>query len=187
MQFKTISRRSLLLVTVAFILIFLFLEPKIAARIIPYESQRLLTQFISSTERQKKINSRDFWRFREFYSPGSYVYNPNGVATPPILVKRIASLPFTPSLSFTSPRLSSVGGHTPIDSLPKQLQLPAPSQEILLSTSTIFLAKEPDNAYLLLFIKPISEIKKANGFLQHESSADDKTGNFWLDVTLITQ
>ncbi len=87
----------------------------------------------------------------------------------------------TPQLLFTSQRVISVGGRTQSKTF---IHAVSTNDHILVNTPSVILS-ENNTAFSLIFLKPIAEIKKANGFLQNEPDHDEIRGDMWLEVTTI--
>ena len=87
----------------------------------------------------------------------------------------------TPELLFTSAKVISVGGRTSSYKIPPQQ---VDTEHIILKTSSELIT-ETNRSYTIIFLKPISIVKKANGFLQNETKADMLHGNYWLELTII--
>lgn len=166
-------------------ILFVGFEPKVAALVTP-KSQARLFKLIGETKTKNSVDIRDFWQFREFYSPGTYTYNPNGVKIPPTLISLSKPNMFKSVLSFSSPKLISVGGHTKLSSIPQTI-LPQGTSQILVNKPQTLLIKETQDSYLLIFVRSIMDEKKANGFLQHETDKDNEAGNYWLSITRIAR
>ena len=134
-------------------------------------------------KKKQDIDLRQYWEFREFYSPGSFNYEKNGLFNKNDM--RIMSLisqdpSVTPKLLFSSERVTSIGGRTKVKKLSAKNSYP----NILLQTSSLVLS-ENETTIFLIFLKPVSEVKKANGFLQYEQTHDEKQGDLWLEITTI--
>ena len=60
--------------------LFVILSPKISSILFPLKRQAILNDFINKTKIAGVINAQDYWKFREFYSPGFFTFSKNGIA-----------------------------------------------------------------------------------------------------------
>lgn len=162
---------------------FILFVAKVSSILIPQKRAALLQNFINDMQKKQDIDLRQYWEFREFYSPGSFNYEKNGLFNKNDM--RIMSLisqdpSVTPKLLFSSERVTSIGGRTKVKKLSAKNSYP----NILLQTSSLVLS-ENETTIFLIFLKPVSEVKKANGFLQYEQTHDEKQGDLWLEITTI--
>ncbi len=166
------------------ILLFIFLQPKVASIILPQNSQTRLNTFLEIIEKEQKVDPQRYWEFREFYSPGSFDYSKNGLSID------TASLPISlfeddsVILSFRSPRLVSydiLSTHSSLQDYTASLS----AKDILLSTNNEILMSD-ESTTLILFLKDVEQMKKANGFLDYNGRDKNLVGNKkWLNVTMI--
>ena len=61
------------------ITIYLFLNPKLSSYINPYKRKTLWNNFLNQTLENKKVDSKSFWKFREFYYPGNIIFENKGL------------------------------------------------------------------------------------------------------------
>lgn len=176
----------LILLISIIIISFILFVPKISTTIIPQKSSDILRNFITDTHNRKDIDLQRYWELREFYSPGSFMYQPNGLPIPNLQLLTIARAhteEFKPVLSFQSPLTQSLGGYTSTNRLKQNTSIV--QNKILLHTSTLNLSSYPNNEYLLIFLKPIDGVKKANGFIPTTKSKEKM--DYWLEITKITK
>jgi len=60
---------------VVIVSLYLFLEPKILPSLFNVRNSSLLNNFIANTVEEKRINTQEFWKMREFYCPGVFTYD----------------------------------------------------------------------------------------------------------------
>ncbi len=129
-------------------------------------------------QKNDAVDAQEFWQFREFYYPGALMVNKEGLSTQPL---NIISLP-KDSLYFTSFRSRYIQ-----------------SDEFLVSADTLgtilnkkynksFLLTQEKNRVILVFIKPVKEMVRANGFYDYKDK-DKKLleGKSWLVVITINK
>lgn len=192
----TTTNKFLLLHLLAFILLFLFLTPKVSARLFPFVSGNKLNTFIQETESSKTIDPRNYWEFREFYSPGSFHFSKTGLpkqSISPVLNKadlsQLINSNHMPFLLFTSPKLESVDFLT--DSTTLESILPTLKQintGVVLKTNTELIYRKDSSTLVMVFLKNHEEMKSANGFFDYRIADKKLTeGKYWFNVTVITQ
>lgn len=136
----------------------LYLHPTLSAAFFPFKRDLSLSAYISKIQKEKKIDPQEFWRWRESYYPGSITFT------------KVVSA-HTPHTVFRSKYITSY--------------------EYLVDTNTMgdkIYIKKNTNTTDIVFIKPISEMRKANGFFDYQDK-DKKlvTGKFWLVVTIVNK
>jgi hypothetical protein len=177
------QKKELIVIFCIIVVCFLLLQPKISSLLFPIKQQYMLNTFVNSVKQDKTLNLQKYWEFREFYSPGSFVYEKNGLVTKQnAAINEFVALDkkATPQLLFSSAKVVSVGGRTKNNTLP---MINTWQHNIILHTSSELLL-ENNGSLSLYFLKPISEVAKANGFLQNQPFADPK-GTLWFEVTTI--
>jgi len=172
------------------VLSFFLLIPKISSSLYPQKRQQILNEFIKETEKNQHINAKSFWKFREFYSPGSFVFNKNGIShnkISPILQE--LGIQLNPEyvhlyfLLFTSPKTISIEALITTDHLPSIL-VDIDGDPVLTGNNQLIVKKK--DTMLIVFIKSISDMKKANGFLDYNGSDKSLVENkYWLVITKV--
>lgn len=170
------------------VLSFVLLEPKVSALIFPLKRQLVFQNFIKGVKRNGKIDPQEYWQFREFYSPGYFLFNRNGLSAKDIGnfeqnagVEKGKLIPF---LLFTSTHLKSIDALTTDNVFFKNLKIPSGS-EIIFQTSGQQIYKN-NGRYTILFELRVSDMKRANGFFDY-TGTDKKLveGKYWVNITLI--
>lgn len=134
---------SLFLVLIAY----LFLQPHIS-NVLPFIRQHRLNSLINNSIKNKAISAQEFWEFREFYAPGT------------IKIDR-------PSMTFKSNRITSIETLVNSKSTLKAFVKRSDKWNILFENETNLIAQEDSSTYIY-FIKPISEMSRANGFFDYK-------------------
>ncbi len=176
-----------LFISISIALIF-FLQPKISSLLFSQKRERLLQDFIAYIQKDKNVSMKTYWEFREFYSPGTFIYEPTGLR-----LKKSETIPsydifldpfqeFTPILFFKSPHFTSIGGITEQKSLSSAETFSM--EEIYMNSSNAIFYKTKDNRTILFMIKPLDEVVMANGFiLQNEDILNSK--KMWFEIAII--
>lgn len=174
-----------LLLGLLLFLCFILLVPKVASTIFPQKRAELLQKFISETTKNNDIDLPVYAQFREFYSPGSFIYKKSGLSNQNQAIQIFNKLDpqATAQLLFSSQLLTSVGGRTKNTSF---IALNKQNGKILVHTSSLEMI-ENGQTISLLFLKPVAQVKTANGFLQNEPVSDEKYGDMWLEMTTIKE
>ena len=74
------SEKVFLTVTILIVLfLFVILSPKLSDLLFSFKRQMVLNDFLSSVKEEKNIDGKTYWQFREFYSPGYFVFSKKGL------------------------------------------------------------------------------------------------------------
>lgn len=167
---------------------FFFLQPTVLSSWNPVYRKFLLSQFLSETKRMQEVDPQKFWLFRERYSGGNMSINPQsvGIFQTYRVIGRNAS-GATELFNYQSARLKST------DSITTDRQaLTARYAEVLKKATIVqqspshIIADLPGGILMITFQKPISEMKKANGFFDYLPNEEKiLDGTEWLNTTYI--
>lgn len=179
-----------LVLFISICLLYIVLEPKIAERLFPFRRNFLLIGYLSSLQKTQNIDTKSFWQFREFYSPGYFTFNQYGINNTRWqqnfdvinFSSSVASL--KPFLVFTSPLVTSYDFLIPSSQLNTTLIPHKISDTVLLDKNNVLLISHKDES-TLAFIKPINEIQKANGFFEFIGDKQALKNKVVLDITEI--
>lgn len=170
-------------------LLFLFLQPKVSALLSQSKREKMLKNFITNVQTSQGVHGQDYWEFREFYSPGNFIFDRNGIKKiniPPDTLPFLSFDQFQPYLYFSSPYLSSVDSLIDEKDLQKLISPTMPEGSTILFKSNTALLFQKINITYLLFVLPYEEMKKTNGFFNYDGQ--DKTllrNKNWYNVTII--
>jgi hypothetical protein len=175
------------------ILAFCILSPKISAQLFPVKRQAILNEFVNNTK-INGINSQEYWKFREFYSPGYFIFSRNGIDEK-LLKKTQTNIGINYNqnninltfLVFSSPLVSS------LDMLTKQTDLNTiinlqkiPKENILYINKNNLIYKESSKIIKIIFLLNNNEMKKANGFFKYTENDQKLTeGENWFNITSV--
>lgn len=184
------------LLLVIIVISFLILTPKVASMLFPQKRQMVLQSFISSTKQTNKIDPQKFWEFREFYSPGYFTFNRNGLTNTQIkTVENKTGISVDMNnvsrifLSFTSPHLNSYEALVSAVKLSDVVNVQTlGSKETIFSNNNTLIYKDSTKRTHIIFLKPLSEMERANGFFNYNDT--DKSivqGKNWLEVTTLDE
>lgn len=184
------------LLLVIIVISFLILTPKVASMLFPQKRQMVLQSFISSTKQTNKIDPQKFWEFREFYSPGYFTFNRNGLTNTQIkTVENKTGISVDMNnvsrifLSFTSLHLNSYEALVSAVKLSDVVNVQTlGSKETIFSNNNTLIYKDSTKRTHILFLKPLSEMERANGFFNYNDT--DKSivqGKNWLEVTTLDE
>lgn len=167
---------------------FFFLQPTVLSSWNPIYRNYLLSQFLSETERMQEIDPQKFWLFRERYSGGNMQINPEsvGIFQTYRIIGRNAS-GATELLRYQSTHLKSTDSiTTDKQALTSRYAEVLKNATIVQQSSAYLVADLPSGILMIAFQKPISEMKKANGFFDYlESEEKILDGTEWLNTTYI--
>jgi hypothetical protein len=178
------------------VLLFSLLSPKVSSLLFPFKRQTILNEFINNIKTEKSINPQNYWKFREFYSPGSFNFSKTGLSPSLVeqAVKKIGikydnqKITLT-DLLFSSQKLNS------LDMLTKQTNLndivdlkQFKKEQVLLEGGNYLVYQENAKTIKIIFLLPNSELEKANGFFDYKDTDKKITeGENWFNVTSIKQ
>lgn len=183
-----IDRHFLLLSTFCIIILFVFFQPKVSSLLFSLKRQIVLQTFLHEVMSQGSIDPQKYWEFREFYSPGSFILNKQGMIT-----KESTALEQTvgitqkdgiPVLDFHSGKIMSIDILTTNPVLVDMLHI-SQKQPIIFQTKNQKIYQQSQQLFIV-FALPISEMKKANGFFDY--TGDDKKllqNKYWVNITSV--
>lgn len=181
---KVISLMVVLMPLIAF----MFFQPSVRASWDSNYRKNLLVDFITDVKSSGKINPQKYWYFRERYSPGSFTFNKNAIDL--LQTFRIIDLDVdkrTDLLFYDSRYLDSTDSVLPASqSAEFKTQVIAQNQsEVILESDNFVLHKPNDKTVELVFILPIEEMKRANGFFDYlESENQLLEDKVWFNKTI---
>lgn len=181
-SFKNNSSFLLFTVVLLIVLAALFI-PKLSANF-PPKQQHALSTFLQHTQQTQEIDSREFWQFREFYSPGHFFLakdNYSDKIVPQIMSLEADLNKIVENSYFVSPNMQSIDGLTTAKSLSSIMKLPKAT--ILIKKDTLVVYKTPDNV-VIAFLLPPSILKTTNGFL-YKLPDSELQGKNWVDISVI--
>jgi len=151
---------SFIITAAFFIISYLVLQPKMLPKLFNVRNSALLNDFIAKTEAASKVDVQAFWKMREFYCPGSFVFDKTK----------------NPFLIYTCSWMKSE------DYLISQEQKDAffPKEQVRISKDS--------KTILITFAVPMSEMKKAIGYFDYnEKDKELVKDKYWLDTTFISR
>ena len=173
---------------------FLLLQPKISTWLFPFKRQTIWQGFIQKVEKDKKIDARSFWEFREFYNPGSFVFERDGLSQKKVneqlnnlrisLSGNTFSIPF---LLYNSGKMESLELLVTTNELNKIINNLNITKNVIYKDSSSIIYKERENTVKIIFIKPTDEMVTANGFYNYRNKDDVKIykDKYWLSISKI--
>lgn len=177
------------------IALFIFLHPTFSSTIFAFQRQNKWNTFSKIVKNENNFQSQEYWRFREFYSLGNFVFRENGFSesdTRKILQE--IDIPVSQS-SLTLPFLLYRSDHfVSLDSLVNSSSLSAVLdqeylniQETVLDTEQLKMYKTDSRTVKIIFIKPIGEMKIANGFFDY-SKIDPAVikDKYWINISTVS-
>ncbi len=182
----------LLSVSFALIVSFLVLVPKVSSSLFPFKRTLVWNEFIESVKTSNKIDEQAYWKFREFYSPGYFNFNAQGLDAKQLSQAREVVGPETKFatgssaiLFFTSQRLYSIDYLTDMSTLPQEYLSEKDGREIVFKDQRGIIYKERET-YTIIFIKNLSEMRKANGYFEYDGRDKSLVENkHWLNITVL--
>ncbi len=172
---------------------FILLHPKVTMQLLAAQRSSRYTNFASTVEKNNNIDGKKFWEFREFYSPGSFVFRKTGVdrhevdsVLKEMNVRIYPDSDIFPYQIYYSPRITSIESLVTTATVSAFMKIPSTTYNCYVKTSSQFMCQSQRNV-LIGFIKPLDEMKKTNGF--YDYARDDVRqivkDKMWLDITEI--
>lgn len=173
--------------------LFLFLSPKISRVIVPNIKSRDWSTFQEKLVKNKTVDPQTYWEFREFYSPGVFTINNEGIQDASVK-SFYAALPegfqSQPELSFSqfkSPLLTSIDGLTSQTSIKEIVNHEEVSTtNIVTQSNTLLLYKINNNKYLLILLFTPEQMKKTNGFWNYQKDMNAINNRNWISTSIIS-
>lgn len=171
---------------------FIFLPPKIVPRLIKKQADTTLSAFIENSKRNHKIDPVEFWKFREFYSPGTYDFRKKGFEgkEPSYIVDnfKVASTEgsFFPFLYYRSEKTESVEALVDDPTLVASISASMKNENCDLHEKREIICKQ-NGIFSIYFVKTIDEMKKANAFYDYRDTNTDKLikGKYWFAAVFV--
>lgn len=178
--------------SVLIIIVFLFciLNPKISNQIFSFKRNSTLNNFINITKSKGAIDSQEYWEFREFYSPGYFVFS-NSVINKTLLdkAKAIIGLKYNEKnvslvfLIFSSPNLNSIDMLTKQTDLTKMFNKPQNINVIFINKNCL-IYKADSTTIKIVFLLSNADMRRANGFFDYQDKDKKITeGENWFNIT----
>lgn len=193
---QTENSHNFLWILLAIIVIsFVILQPKLSAWTLPFKRQMIWQSFIKDTQKNNKINARNFWEFREFFNPGSFIFERDGLSQKQTndqleklnvsLKKDVTSLPFLIYDSGKMKSLEALVGNNDLNNVINNLNID--NKNIIYRNGSSIIYYDGNKTAALIFIKPTDEMVTANGFYNYRNKDDIKiyTGKYWLSISRI--
>lgn len=183
-----------LIILILIITLFTIFSPKVSSILFSLKRQTVLSGFINQTKVSGAINPQDYWKFREFYSPGYFTFSKKGISKPLLdnakkelkveYSEKMVDLTF---LFFSSPNLKS------LDMLTRQTNLDILIDKKLIAKDSIIfmnknslIYKEDSNTINIIFLLNNTDVQKANGFFDYGDKDKKLThGENWFNLTTI--
>lgn len=146
--------------------------------------------FLENSKNNERINPQEFWKFREFYSPGYFKLMNQGLEKSEIELAlnktgiKPNNIDVYSSL-FVSRHSISLDGLTKENSLSSIVNIDM-FQNILFKNENSIIFKNKNGETLIIFLLPVTEMKKANGFFDYEGKDKNLLKNKnWFSLTKI--
>lgn len=159
-----------ILILITIISLFLVLSPKTGSQLLPFRRQTTLNEFISSTKHNGFINPQEYWKFREFYSPGYFTFSGDALE----------------SLVFSSPLVNSLDVLTDQTNLNAIFQKQLPKKSIIFMDKNSLIYQETPTIIKIVFLLSNNDLKKTNGFFDYNDKDKKPTENKnWYNTTTV--
>lgn len=178
----------LVLLIIVITICFVIFTPRVSALLFSPKREMTFNSFLNKTKQEQKINPQEFWKFREFYSPGYFELKDQGLENSEVqsAINEIGLIKpndviFT-SL-FRSKHSISLDGLTENETLDKVIDLNS-IQNIAFQNDHSAIFTNNSGETIMIFLLPISEMKKANGFFEYDGKDKELLENkYWFNIT----
>jgi hypothetical protein len=176
--------------------LFVILSPKISSQLFSFKREAVLNEFIDSTKRNGKIDPQEYWKFREFYSPGYFTFSRDGIEKELISkTKEKIGISYKENgidltfLVFSSPRVNSLDMLTTLDNLNTIINESKLSKnDIIFANENCLIYKESPKIIKITFLLSVSDMKNANGFFDYNDKDKELVGvKNWYNTTTISR
>lgn len=172
---------------------FLLFSPRVSSYIFPFKRQMVFDSFIKNTKQADSVNPQEFWKFREFYSPGYFEFSEKGIKDmeyQDFLSKTGLTAPENIDIYFSifkSKHLTSIEGLTEESLLVNILGENSKSvQSVIFANDKSIIYKTKDGKTFIIFVLPVSKMRKANGFFEYDGRDKNLLENKnWFNLTQI--
>ncbi len=195
-QFLQSSLGFSIFLFILIVLLFSLLSPKVSSLLFPFKRQAVLSEFINKTKLEGTINPQSYWQFREFYSPGSFIFSRTGIdssligkAAKEIGIQYNHSRIDLTELLFSAQRLNSLDMLTKQSSLKNIIDLGQFKKDKIISTGKNYLIyQEGIKTIEIVFLLSNSDMQKANGYFDYSDKDKQITeGQNWFNVTSVEE
>ncbi|QQG44560.1 MAG: hypothetical protein HYW86_01430 [Candidatus Roizmanbacteria bacterium] len=177
---------------------FLIFQPKLSTWLFSFKRQSIFNNFMADVQKNKAINARTFWEFREFFNPGYFTFERDGLskkqtaeALKKVRISLNSNVYYHPFLIYNSDKLNSIEFLVQTNELNKIINnvndLTLNVKKEILNTPSSHLYYDSDKTVKILFIKPVDEMVLANGFYNYRNDEDVKIykDKSWLSITSV--
>jgi hypothetical protein len=187
------SYLSVLVLGLLFTCCYLFLQPHIAGLLFSPSRTAQWNTFLKKTAMQKRIDPKEYWKLREFYNGGHFIFRFDGLGPQHVReftefgeVRINKSFVERMFLRRYSERLNSVDGLAFSKDL-ASLYTGTDAKEFkrVFETSDSFILEEKKNSFVIFFVKDIAEMREANGFINYIDYREFLSDKFWVSFTRI--
>lgn len=152
-------------------------------------------EFKQSVESTRAIDGRTFWKFREFYYPGSFTFEPNGFGKEFTAQKaKELSISILPQATASAFLIYESGKFKSLEALVNTRDLAETVEDLERLKNYDYDEGYGGSSYEMLrrgkqvrimFVKPASEMVKANGYFDMKNKQDAARieGKYWLSVS----
>lgn len=186
----------LIITSIIIVGLFIFLSPKLSSQIFPFKRYAILREFIEKTKKEGHVDPQEYWKFREFYSPGHFIFSRGGISKNVALKaskemginldEKNIQLTF---MTFSSKHLMSLDMLTAKTELNEVAYLSELyKNNILFQNKNSLIYQETPSIIKVIFLLSADDMEKANGFFMYDDGDKDLLRNKnWLNITLIKE
>ena len=168
---------------------FVIFTPRVSSLIFSQKRDMTYNSFVSKTQNNQKLDPQEFWKFREFYSPGYFELKDQGLENSDVqsAVDEIGLTPkgVTYTSLFRAKHSISLDGITESNSLDEIIDTKSLENITFQNENSVILTNNM-NQKIIIFLLPVSEMKKANGFFEYDGKDKELLENKnWFNITML--
>lgn len=180
--------------SVLIVAIYVIFQPKVSSFVFPQKRSAVLSEFKADVIKNKKVDTKFFWQFREFYYPGYFIFERDGFKRKDYLVqtnnlKTVINENYLERvfLIYRSGKLNSFEALVEADTLSKVIEDRQSGRKDIVISNSSELIYQSGNLLRIFFIKPVSVMAKTNGYFDHTNPRDARiiNGYYWLSVSTV--
>ncbi|MEO6509129.1 MAG: hypothetical protein ABIO02_04185 [Patescibacteria group bacterium] len=180
-----------LILVLAFCLVVFY--PRFSSTLFSFKREQSWSQYEQQIKQTKKMDPQAYWKFREFYNNGNFTYKPEGFdeKTVNAILKRMEVPVYADQINktfliYNSDKFTSIDALVTSQFL-NQIIDPKNVQLVTYNSGDNYFILKNSNKYVLVFILPVSEMQKANGYIEYREPSVQKEleGKYWLNISEI--
>lgn len=187
------TRVLFIILSIGLIFSFFLFQPKLSSKLFPIKRIYMWKVFINKVNSDKKIDPQEYWKFREFYSPGYFLFKREGLNKQLVTdnIRLIYSnlnttYIYRPFLKYNSPLLSSLDMLVNSNKITDFINFhKIPGRKILYKDGHSIIYALGDSNIKIIFLLPLAQMQKVVGLFDYRDQDKElvKKNYSWLNIT----